>query len=35
VLPVLAGPQIVESIHNGHQLLIWALRADSDIAAIQ
>jgi hypothetical protein len=24
VLLSLAGRQIVESIHNGHQLLIWA-----------
>ena len=31
----LAGLQIVESIRNGHQLPIWARRADSDMAAIQ
>jgi hypothetical protein len=31
----LAGPPIVESIRNGHPLLIWARRAAADIAAIQ
>jgi hypothetical protein len=35
VLLSLAGLQIAESIRNGHQLLIWAPRADADIAAIQ
>jgi hypothetical protein len=35
VLLALAGLQIVESIRNGHQLLIWARRADAHIAAIQ
>jgi hypothetical protein len=31
----LGGLQIVESIRNGHQLLMWAWRADSDMAAVQ
>ena len=35
VLLALAGLQIVESIRYGHQLLIWARRADADIAAVQ
>jgi hypothetical protein len=35
VLLALARPQIVETIRNGHQLLIWARRAEADIAEVQ
>ncbi|HSS22906.1 MAG TPA: hypothetical protein VLL82_00485 [Mycobacterium sp.] len=35
VLLALAGPQIVEGIRNGHQLLIWARRAEANITEIQ